>query len=100
MYDLRSEVKDDEAVDRFAQDWRSAGLPARVQALLSYAEKLTRSPASCSEADVAQLRSQGLSDEAISDAAQVCSFFNYINRVAEGLGVDDEAWLDDLGRPK
>jgi alkylhydroperoxidase family enzyme len=36
------------------------------------------------------LRAAGFSDEAISDAAQVIGYFNYINRIAEGLGVDLE----------
>ena len=41
-------------------------------------------------ADVEGLRAAGFSDEAISDAAQVIGYFNYINRIAEGLGVDLE----------
>ena len=36
------------------------------------------------------LRSEGFSEEAISDAAQVIGYFNYINRIAEGLGADLE----------
>lgn len=43
------------------------------------------------------LRGVGWSDAAISDCAQVCSYFNYINRIADGLGVDDEPWIDDRG---
>jgi len=42
------------------------------------------------QADVDRLRAAGLSDRAISDAVQVISFFNYINRIADGLGVDLE----------
>ena len=41
-------------------------------------------------ADVDALRAADLSDNAISDAAQVIAFFNYINRIAESLGVDLE----------
>lgn len=48
--------------------------------------------------DVDQLRSLGYSDRSVSEAVQVCSYFNYINRIAEGLGVDREEWLDDMGR--
>ena len=44
--------------------------------------------------DIDTLRKLDLSDQAISDAAQVISYFNYINRVADGLGVDDEEWFD------
>ena len=44
-------------------------------------------------ADVDRLRGHGFSDEAISIAVQVISYFNYINRIADGLGVDDEPWM-------
>ncbi|MBW3664988.1 MAG: hypothetical protein KY469_17980 [Actinobacteria bacterium] len=68
-----------------------------TRALLEYADKLTRTPGACSRADVDVLRGVGWSDAAISDCAQVCSYFNYINRIADGLGVDDEPWIDDRG---
>ena len=42
------------------------------------------------QADVADLRSHGFDDRAIHDAAQVTAYFNYINRVADGLGIDLE----------
>ena len=66
-------------------------------ALLEYCALLTSAPTRCSQESVDGLRTLGWSDVAISDAVQVCSYFNYINRIAEGLGVDDESWLDDLG---
>lgn len=40
--------------------------------------------------DVEALRAEGLDDRAISDAVQVISYFNYINRIADGLEVDLE----------
>ncbi len=43
------------------------------------------------QGDVESLRRTGLTDRAISDAAQVIAFFNYINRIAEGLNVDLES---------
>ncbi len=45
------------------------------------------------EADVATLRGHGFDDDAITIAVQVISYFNYINRIADGLGVDDETWM-------
>ena len=60
------------------------------RALCDYAAKLTRNPADMTQSDVDILRSVDLSDQAISDAAQVISYFNYINRIADGLGVDLE----------
>jgi alkylhydroperoxidase family enzyme len=40
--------------------------------------------------DASALRDQGLSDAAIHDAIQVVAYFNYINRVAEAVGIEDE----------
>ncbi len=71
-------------------DYTKAELSDVDRALCDHAVKLTRSPASVTEADVVRLRELGLSDQAISDATQVISFFNYINRVADGLGIDLE----------
>ncbi len=68
-----------------------------TEALLVYAEKTTRSPADCSRADIDDLRSVGWDDRAIHDAVQVCSYFNYINRIADALGVEPEQFLDEGG---
>ena len=43
--------------------------------------------------DVDELRRSGFGDAQISDAVQVISYFNYINRVADGLGVDLEDFM-------
>jgi len=42
------------------------------------------------QSDIDALRAQGLDDAAISDAIQVVSYFNYVTRVADGVGIDDE----------
>ena len=70
--------------------WEKAPLTAAENALCSYAEKLTRTPGAMVEQDVLQLREVGWSDEAIHDACQVVAYFNYVNRLADGLGVDLE----------
>lgn len=94
--DLRSELPElDDAtrermVEAVATDWRTADLDEVDRALCAYAEKLTRTPAEMSEADLAALRALGLSDAAIHDAIQVVSYFNYINRVADAVHVDLE----------
>jgi len=80
------------------RDWRSAPLNEMDRALCEYAEKLTQMPDAMSESDISQLRAAGLDDVAIHDATQIIGFFNYINRVADGLGVEREdficAWGD------
>lgn len=74
-------------------DWRRAALPAADRTLLEFAVRLTRSPGAMTRDDIDRLRAAGLNDRAISDAVQVVAYFNYINRVAGGLGVDLEAWM-------
>lgn len=55
-----------------------------------FAEKLTLTPSAIAPADLDALRAEGLSDEDLLTATQVIAFFNYINRVADALGVPDE----------
>jgi uncharacterized peroxidase-related enzyme len=87
-------------VDKVAEDWRSAGLDGATNALLEFAEKLTRNPSSIRPSDIGSLREQGFDDEGISSVTQVVAYFNYINRIAEGLGVAAEPWLGEDGRRK
>ena len=61
-----------------------------MRALCAFAVKLTREPGTTAAADVEALRAHGWSDAAIHDAIQVISFFNYINRVAHAVGIEDE----------
>ena len=56
--------------------------------------KLSLAPGEANEADVRRLRESGFTDEQITLATQVVGYFNYINRVAHGLGVDDEPWME------
>jgi uncharacterized peroxidase-related enzyme len=85
--------------DRFAADWRTAGLDEPTLALLEFSAKLTETPAEMSRADVDTLRALGWDDRGVHDATQVCAYFNYINRIADALGVHPEDWMDLSGRP-
>ena len=60
--------------------------------------KLTVKPASITKADTDELRAVGFDDAGISSCVQVVAYFNYINRVAEGLGIDVENWIEPNGR--
>ena len=52
--------------------------------------RVTRRPAAVQRRDLETLRKHGLSDRDILDAVEVVSYFNYINRVADALGIDPE----------
>jgi uncharacterized peroxidase-related enzyme len=65
-------------------------LPARSKALAKFADLVTRTPAGVRKQDVDTLRRHGLSDRDILDAVEVIAYFNYINRVADALGIDPE----------
>ena len=51
-------------------------------------------------ADIDALRGHGFDDRAIHDAAQVVGYFNYITRVADGLGIEPEDFIRPWGRPE
>lgn len=68
----------------------SAALEGPDRLLLAYALKLTRTPREVGQRDVEALRAAGFSEGEIFEAAFVTAYFNYTNRVAEGLGVEPE----------
>lgn len=72
------------------RDWRSAGLQVRETALLEFVEKLTRYETGMKATDIEKLRDAGWDDVAVHDATQIISYFNYINRIADALGVEPE----------
>lgn len=80
-----------------ARDWREAQLDERDHALCAYAEKLTCAPHETGPESIEELRNCGLDDRAIHDATQVIGFFNYINRVADALGVEPEEFVNRWG---
>ena len=55
--------------------------------MLRYAARLTREPASITRAARDALRAEGWDDRAVLDLNQVVAYFNYVNRIANGLGV-------------
>ena len=64
--------------------------------MLDYAVRLTATPHLVGRGDVEALKSAGFDDTAILDICQVVSYYNYVNRLADGLGVElEETWTDD-----
>jgi len=86
-------VNANEFARQFILDWRAAPLDAPTRALLELAVRATREPNCIAAKDIQELRGIGWSDDAIHDAVQVIGYFNYINRVADSLGVEPDAWL-------
>lgn len=71
-------------------DYRSAPISRPEFALLEFAEKLTRDPSGSREHDIEALRQAGWSDRAILDGTLVVAYFAFVNRIADGLGVQLE----------
>ena len=92
---LRHLTKDAALVDQLLRDFRKAPVSAGDRAMLEYAHKLTLEPWNVVEADVVALRKSGFSDEAILDINQVAAYYAFVNRLADGLGVELEAFWDD-----
>ncbi|MCA1733004.1 MAG: carboxymuconolactone decarboxylase family protein [Acidobacteria bacterium] len=62
----------------------------RERALLDYAILLTSDPAAVGPGHIESLRAAGLTDEGVHAAAAVTAYFNFVNRIALGLGVELE----------
>ncbi len=60
--------------------------------MLRYADKLTRQPHKMVRDDVESLRAVGFTDEDILAIAEITSYYAFVNRIADGLGVELEAW--------
>ena len=76
---------DEKQVDAVLNDWRTAPIQDKLRATLGFLEKLTLEPERVSAADVAVLRTTGLSDAAIEDAIHACVLFNIYDRLADAL---------------
>lgn len=88
----------DNFVHAVARHWRSAPLTEQDKALCEYAAKLTHTPSEMTPSDLDNLRKQSFDDRAIHDATQVISYFNYINRIADALGVEQEDFIQPWGK--
>jgi alkylhydroperoxidase family enzyme len=66
-------------------DWRTAPVDERLRATLGFLQKLTLHPEEVGPEDAAALRRAGVDDDAIRDAAYVCTIFNVIDRLSDAL---------------
>ncbi|KAA3612366.1 MAG: peroxidase [Calditrichaeota bacterium] len=72
------------------EDFRTANITAADRAMLDYAVKLTHRPAEMTAADVQTLKKHGFDDRAIHDICAITAYFAFVNRIADGLGVELE----------
>ncbi len=87
---LSRHQKDQAVVEDLRARGRSERLTRREQALVAHAVQLTLNPNAVGEADVQRLREAGLGDEEILTATLTAAYFNFVNRVVLGLGVELE----------
>ena len=90
MEDGRSEDKADSFVQAIGTDYRTMPLEAADRAMLDYALTLTHTPAKIRGADVDRLREAGFDDRAVHDICAITAYFAFVNRIADGLGVELE----------
>lgn len=89
--------RDDELAEQVKQDFRTSKLDDQHMALCEWGVKLTKAPADCGREDIDGLKAAGWSEEQIASAAQIIGYFNHLNRLADGLGVDLEAEMREDG---
>ena len=82
-------------VNQLKTDYTNADLTPPQRAMLDYAVKLTESPTRMEAADLKILIEVGFDDKAILDINQIVAYFAYVNRVADGLGVELEDFWEE-----
>jgi uncharacterized peroxidase-related enzyme len=78
---------DEALVEALQRDYRTASITEQERVMCDYVVKLTKDATQCSPADHEKLRAAGFNDKGILQITLIASWFNYINRVADALGV-------------
>lgn len=87
---LALQARDPDWVREIVADYTAATMEAADRALCDYAVGLTRAPTQGRQKPVEALRKAGFDDAAILHATEVTSYFNFVNRLVNGLGVELE----------
>jgi uncharacterized peroxidase-related enzyme len=85
---LRRYIRDEEILNMLATADGLETLEPRLSNIVRHAEKLTSAPGAMTESDLGELRAVGLSDADILDLSLITAYFNFVNRIALGLGVE------------
>jgi uncharacterized peroxidase-related enzyme len=81
---------DKELVDALEKDYTTASVTAEERVMLDYVVKITKDATKVWKDDHERLRAAGFDDKAILQITLIAAWFNYINRVADALGVGRE----------
>ena len=84
---LRVQSKDHHLVYHLERHWPDANLDDRDVALLTFVEKLNSHPGKISQEDVDSLRGAGFDERGALDIVLITSLFNFMNRLADGVGI-------------
>ncbi len=77
----------DEMVAALRRDFRTAPISEQNKVMLEYVVRLTKDATQCSPEDHKKLRHAGFDDRGILQITLIAAWFNYINKVADALGV-------------
>ena len=92
---LRNADPDSQLAEQIGDDYHNANLTPKQVAMLEFAESLTVDPGNAKEEYVAGLRDLGWTDEDVVDIVHITCLFNYMDRLADGLGAEldsDRGW--------
>ena len=93
---LRAATHDHDLVAALQQDkWTLASLDDKDRALLGFARKLNDTPGDVISEDIDSLRASGFTDQNIFDVVAMVAYFNFMNRIADGVGIALESWKQE-----
>ncbi|RME19667.1 MAG: hypothetical protein D6800_14025, partial [Candidatus Zixiibacteriota bacterium] len=81
---------DDTLKEKLVTDWRTADLCEFDRLMLDYVERVARAAYEIDAAYIDNLKAHGFTDRMLHDIVQVTAYFSYVNRLADGLGVELE----------
>ena len=70
------------------KDFKMTEIPEKTKSIIKFVEKLTRSPSDMKKDELKDLKDNGFNDKDILDITLIASYFNFVNRIALGLGVE------------
>ena len=91
-------TKNKQLVDDLSEGRDSRDLSHADMAMLAYARNLTVDASSIDESDVFRLRETGFSDRAVVEINLAAAYINFVNRIAQGLGVELEPSIESFTR--